>query len=103
MGFGRGAHSGAFSPICNPTNCPWGKRGFTGYLGPDESTWGAWDPAIQLHGLVDSGAEVPQILVSQGTADNFLDEQLLTSSLPAHPNIDVRMEGGYDHRYRPPP
>jgi len=23
----------AFSPICNPVNCPWGKKAFTGYLG----------------------------------------------------------------------
>lgn len=89
----------AFSPICNPVNCPWGKKAFTGYLGACESTWGAWDPSVQLHGLVDSGAEVPHILVSQGTADTFLDEQLLTTSLPAHANIDVRMEEGYDHSY----
>ncbi len=23
----------AFSPICNPINCPWGKKAFAGYLG----------------------------------------------------------------------
>ena len=23
----------AFSPICNPINCPWGKKAFGGYLG----------------------------------------------------------------------
>ena len=25
----------AFSPICNPVNCPWGKKALGGYLGPD--------------------------------------------------------------------
>ena len=29
----------AFSPICNPTNCPWGHKAFKGYLGEDTSTW----------------------------------------------------------------
>ena len=23
----------AFSPICNPTQCPWGHKAFEGYLG----------------------------------------------------------------------
>ena len=23
----------AFSPICNPTQCPWGEKAFKGYLG----------------------------------------------------------------------
>ena len=27
----------AFSPICNPTNCPWGKKAFEGYLGSVEA------------------------------------------------------------------
>ena len=29
----------AFAPICNPTNCAWGKHAFNGYLGADESKW----------------------------------------------------------------
>lgn len=29
----------AFAPICNPCQCPWGKKAFTGYLGSDESVW----------------------------------------------------------------
>ena len=43
---------------------------------------------------------MPEILVSQGAADDFLlDGQLRTESLPQHSNIDVRMEEGYDHSY----
>ena len=26
----------AFAPICAPTQCPWGHKAFTGYLGADE-------------------------------------------------------------------
>lgn len=34
----------AFAPICNPTECPWGQKAFTGYLGSKEnSNWGEWD------------------------------------------------------------
>lgn len=27
----------AFAPICNPTNCPWGEKAFTNYLGSVEA------------------------------------------------------------------
>lgn len=34
----------AFAPISNPTQCPWGIKAFTGYLGPRETnTWNEWD------------------------------------------------------------
>lgn len=33
----------AFAPICNPVACPWGVKGFTGYLGDDKSKWNEWD------------------------------------------------------------
>lgn len=29
----------AFSAICNPVECPWGKKAFSGYLGKDEAAW----------------------------------------------------------------
>ncbi len=29
----------AFSPICHPSVCSWGKKAFTGYLGADENAW----------------------------------------------------------------
>lgn len=31
----------AFSPICNPVECPWGQKAFTGYLGDDQEAWKA--------------------------------------------------------------
>lgn len=33
----------AFAPICNPSQCPWGEKAFTGYLGEDKSQWVEWD------------------------------------------------------------
>lgn len=32
----------AFAPICNPINCPWGVKAFTGYLGDDKEAWKVW-------------------------------------------------------------
>lgn len=29
----------AFAPICNPVNCPWGKKAFSGYLGDNQEDW----------------------------------------------------------------
>jgi len=29
----------AFAPICNPMECAWGKKAFTGYLGEDQESW----------------------------------------------------------------
>src|ERR1700749_1526356 len=29
----------AFSPIVNPTQVPWGRKAFEGYLGKDEQRW----------------------------------------------------------------
>ncbi|XP_041379655.1 LOW QUALITY PROTEIN: S-formylglutathione hydrolase-like, partial [Gigantopelta aegis] len=33
----------AFSPICNPIECPWGVKAFSGYLGADKETWKDYD------------------------------------------------------------
>ncbi|EDQ91404.1 uncharacterized protein MONBRDRAFT_15139 [Monosiga brevicollis MX1] len=87
----------AFAPICNPTNCPWGRRAFEGYLGPDEAAWEAYDPVCLLRQT--NLDDLPPILVSQGTADPFLEEHLHDWALPKHANIDVRREPGYDHSY----
>lgn len=90
----------AFSPICNPVNCPWGIKAFSGYLGDDKSQWQQYDASVLL-----SGAKNPlPLLVDQGTADNFYPEQLRTESLIAAAKqsgakADIRMQAGYDHSY----
>ena len=91
----------AFAPICNPTKCSWGINCFDAYLGKDTSTWQSYDATA----LVESGNRVPDILIDQGTADEFYDEkQLLPENLQAACEregqaITMRMQEGYDHSY----
>jgi len=93
----------AFSPISNPVNCPWGNKAFTAYLGDDQTSWGQYDTSILMAQAKDKALQVPS-LVDQGTADNFLDEQLKPDSLKKaaiesdYPLI-LNMELGYDHSY----
>jgi len=91
----------AFSPICNPVNCGWGIGCFDAYLGEDANTWQAYDATA----LVDAGAKVADILIDQGTADEFYDEkQLLPENFQAACDregqaVTIRMQEGYDHSY----
>src|SRR5262249_43953358 len=62
----------AFAPICAPMHCPWGQKAFGGYLGTDHETWSQYDAAE----LVRSRPLSHSILIDQGTADKFLQEQL---------------------------
>lgn len=91
----------AFSPICNPINCAWGQGCFDAYLGGDTNLWQAYDATA----LVDAGAKVFDILIDQGTADEFYDDrQLLPENFKAACEIEgqpltLRMQEGYDHSY----
>jgi S-formylglutathione hydrolase len=67
----------AFSPIVAPTQCPWGEKALSGYMGHDRSTWSDYDACA----LIDAGARIPELLVDQGDADNFLESQLKTGLL----------------------
>lgn len=92
----------AFSPIVNPTQCPWGQKGLPGYLGSDESAWMKYDATA----LVESGLRHPKmILVDQGTKDEFYEKkQLLPENLEVASNkkdqaLKVNYREGYDHSY----
>jgi S-formylglutathione hydrolase len=90
----------AFAPICAPSACPWGQKAFRGYLGEDPEQWGEWDTTS----LLSQVSARPPALVDQGTADDFLAEQLLTPRLTeaceAHDwPLQLRMQEGYDHSY----
>lgn len=90
----------AFSPIVAPSRVPWGEKAFSGYLGADREAWLAHD-ACNLVGSVTW--ETP-ILVDQGLADNFLDEQLRPelfeeACAEAGVNLTLRRQDGYDHSY----
>ncbi len=91
----------AFAPICNPIHCGWGKGCFGAYLGDDTEAWKAYDATE----LVKAGARVGDILIDQGTADEFYDEgQLLPENFQQACNdagqpLTLRMQDGYDHSY----
>ncbi len=90
----------AFSPICAPTQCPWGNKALTGYLGSDKASWSDYDTVE----LIKSGKKTSHILVDQGDADNFLVEQLKSELLQTACNeagqaVKIRMQPGYDHSY----
>ena len=90
----------AFSPICNPSNCDWGKKAFTGYLGDNQKLWEDYDASI----LMQSVQSPPPTLVDQGLDDNFLSQQLKpeTLELSAKANnypLTLQQHEGYDHSY----
>ena len=90
----------AFSPICSPLNCPWGHKTLGNYLGADRDSWAQYDTVA----LVAEASEHLPVLVDQGEADNFLDEQLKTPLLieaakRAGFPMDIRMQPEYDHSY----
>jgi S-formylglutathione hydrolase len=97
---GRFRSTSAFAPIVSPINCPWGQKALGGYLGDDIAAWRQYDACA----LIEQGARLPELLVDQGTADNFLDSQLKTHLLDeACRNVDmaatIRLQEGYDHSY----
>ncbi len=90
----------AFAPICAPTQCPWGHKAFTGYLGPDTQAWATHDACE----LIKAGQQAPHMLVDQGLGDKFLAEQLHPHLLEqaceaAEQPLTLRRHEGYDHGY----
>lgn len=91
----------AFSPIVAPSQCPWGVKALSAYLGEDQQAWQEYDAtALIQKGLKSSN----KILIDQGNADNFLDEQLKPNLFQkacedAGQAVELRMQPGYDHSY----
>ncbi len=97
---GRFRSTSAFAPIVAPSQVPWGEKALGGYLGNDRAAWREYDAVA----LIEDGARVPELLVDQGGADPFLEEQLKPHLLEAacrEAGIDatIRMQDGYDHSY----
>ena len=90
----------AFAPICAPMTCPWGEKALGGYLGADQEAWRAHDSCE----LVKQQPSSAHILIDQGEADGFLEEQLRPELLvaacqAAGQSLELRMQPGYDHSY----
>jgi S-formylglutathione hydrolase len=95
----------ALSPICNPSNCPWGQKAFSGYFGKENSSKWAEHDATEL---VKKFQGPLDILIDVGDADNFYKQGQL---LPEHfveaaqaskhgaEDVKLRIQKGYDHSY----
>ena len=91
----------AFAPIVAPSQVPWGQKALGAYLGNNADAWRAHDAIA----LIEDGARLPELLVDQGDADNFLAEQLRPELLAAACAdagiaLTLRMQPGYDHSYQ---
>ncbi len=90
----------AFSPISNPINSPWGQQAFTAYLGKDRDAWRVYDASE----LMRTATKFVPARVDQGTADDFMIEQLQPNTLKAsaasngYP-LELIIHDGYDHSY----
>ncbi len=92
----------AFAPVCAPMRAPWGEKAFSNYLGPDEEAWREHDASelMRQHAFPDERT----ILIDQGTADEFLEEQLYPEVFEAACEesgqpVTLRWHEGYDHNY----
>ncbi|KZT30763.1 carbohydrate esterase family 1 protein [Neolentinus lepideus HHB14362 ss-1] len=95
----------AFSPVANPTKCPWGQKAFKGYLqGGVEEAVSIYDATEMISKIKDN----VHILIDYGTGDNFykqgqlLPENFLKAARDAgHDEVQVRVrpQDGYDHSY----
>ena len=97
---GKYASVSAFSPICHPSDCAWGQKALTNYLGDDRNDWMPYDAAL----LIGDAKEKLPLLIDQGTADDFLSDQLKPGALEqaaiaSHYPLQLRMQEGYDHSY----
>lgn len=96
----RYASISAFSPICNPTQSPWGQKAFSAYLGEDKNDWLQYDACA----LLKKTSTHSPILIDQGEGDDFLEKELKLDSLEQISNeketsIEVRRHADYDHSY----
>lgn len=66
----------AFAPICNPMNCPWGVKAFTGYLGKAKETWKEYDASelVKAYKGPDVEILIDQVRGSQGFFDQSLKQ-----------------------------
>ncbi len=100
---GRFQSLSAFAPICAPSQCPWGHKAFSGYLGDAPDGWRQHD-ASALMGQRSSALFPQGILIDQGLGDKFLATQLHPhlfeeACATAGQPLTLRRHPGYDHGY----
>jgi S-formylglutathione hydrolase len=97
---GRYRSVSALAPICAPTQCPWGEKAFSNYLGSDRANWSSYDAVA----LLEKAESAPELLVDQGEDDKFLANQLKPELLEAVCKrrgfaLKLRRHARYDHSY----
>ncbi len=90
----------AFAPIAAPSESPWGRKAFAGYLGEDRSAWSGYDASL----LVAKRRFPSPIRIDQGSADEFLAEQLhpdrfVEAAKRSGTLVDLHRHDGYGHGY----
>lgn len=90
----------ALAPIVAPSQVAWGQQALGAYLGDDRAAWRDYDAVA----LIEDGARMPELLVDQGTSDQFLAEQLRPELLRAACEtagiaLTLNLREGYDHSY----
>ena len=93
----------AFAPIVTTLGSPWGRKALGHYLGADTTTWHEYD-ACEVASSLHDGPSRPPILVDQGLADPFLEEQLKPylfehACAESGLRLTLRRHEGYDHGY----
>ena len=92
----------AFAPVVASSRVPWGEKAFSNYLGPDRDAWREHDASELVRERPFRDGRT--ILVDQGLADNFLEEQLRPelfeeACAEAKQPLTLRRHEGYDHGY----
>lgn len=95
----------AFAPIANPTKSPWGENAFTAYLGSIDAGK-SFDATCLLLSDNNKNPYYDDVLIDQGTDDEFLTDQLKPQNLiqaaeksKCNQKITLNMRKGYDHSY----
>lgn len=90
----------AFAPICAPSQCPWGEKAFSHYLGENRETWLAHDATALIK---QKGELFDDILIDQGLNDQFytqLNPALFHAACESvGQKLTLREHQGYDHGY----
>lgn len=90
----------AFAPICAPSQCPWGEKAFSNYLGSDQAEWQKHDATALIQ---TKTAHFADILIDQGLSDQFysqLNPALFQQACQAAGQpLTLREHAGYDHGY----
>ena len=90
----------AFAPICAPSQCPWGEKAFSNYLGNDQAVWKQHDATALVS---EKGALFNEILIDQGLQDQFYAQLHPAAFQQACTQVGqaltLREHAGYDHGY----